>query len=120
MKNYLSIQFPLLLIVNFTLCNISAQTSTKETYFPAKATINQRNTTPIDTSDYSIRIIGQTNSVTVNGVPMATTNDTTAKKNTIHVSGEGNTISVVQTNNKSEVIITQKGGNNKVIISQHE
>lgn len=74
----------------------------------------------IDTAHFSIKISGSLNCVRVNDKLMTPTTDSTKKNNKITVTGEGNSVSVIQTNNKSEVIITQKGGNNKVIISQNK
>jgi environmental stress-induced protein Ves len=73
---------------------------------------------PADSSLYSIQITGQSNTVKVNGEFMKTTPDTTDRKNKIRVSGEGNTVIVNEDDQKSEVIVTQKGKNNHIIITQ--
>jgi len=51
---------------------------------------------------------------------METTPDTITKKNRVFVSGQGNKISIIQDDQKSEVIITQQGKNNKINISQKQ
>ena len=73
---------------------------------------------PVDTTQYSIQMEGQSNSITVNGKKMVSTCDTTENQNNIRVRGEGNTIIINQTDKKSEVSVTQKGKNNQVKISQ--
>jgi len=73
---------------------------------------------PVDTTQYSIQMEGQSNSLTINGKKMVSTCDTTEKQNNIRVRGEGNTIIIKQTDQKSEVSVTQKGKNNQVKISQ--
>ena len=71
-----------------------------------------------DTTQYSIQMKGQSNSVTINGKKMVSTCDTTEKQNNIRVRGGGNTIIINQTDRQSEVSVTQKGKNNQVKISQ--
>lgn len=73
---------------------------------------------PSDSSQYSVRINGPFNSVIVNGKQLVSTPDTTNRKNTILVSGQGNSVSIIQDDHKSEVNITQQGKNNKIKISQ--
>ena len=79
--------------------------------FPASAS-------PVDTTQYSIQMEGQSNSIKINGKKMVSTCDTTEKQNNIRVRGEGNTIIIKQTDRQSEVSVTQKGKNNQVKISQ--
>ena len=81
------------------------------TRYPARAS-------PIDTTQYSIQMKGQSNSITINGKKMVSTCDTTEKQNNIRVRGEGNTIVINQTDRKSEVSVTQHGKSNQVKISQ--
>jgi len=73
---------------------------------------------PADTSNISVLINGKANTVTVNGEILPSNPDTTNNKNKIYVDGEGNTITIIQTDQKSEVKVTQKGNNNKISISQ--
>jgi len=75
---------------------------------------------PADTLQFSVQINGQTNTVIINGKKMETTPDTITKKNRVFVSGQGNKISIIQDDQKSEVIITQQGKNNKINISQKQ
>ena len=79
--------------------------------YPARAS-------PVDTTQYSIQMEGQSNSITINGKKLVSTCDTTENQNNIRVRGEGNTIIINQTDQKSEVSVTQKGKNNQVKISQ--
>jgi len=79
--------------------------------FPASASL-------VDTTQYSIQMEGQSNSLTINGKKMVSTCDTTEKQNNIRVRGEGNTIIIKQTDRQSEVSVTQKGKNNQIKISQ--
>ena len=89
-----------------TTANNQAQTSTG-----TKAT-------PGDTTQFSIQVEGQSNTIKINGKEMRSTADTTVKQNNIRVSGEGNTVTINQTDRKSEVVITQKGKNNHIQITQ--
>jgi hypothetical protein len=74
--------------------------------------------TQSDSTKYSIRINGQSNIVKITGKTMKTNSDTMNKKGSIRVSGEENTVLVNQTDRKSEVIVLQKGSNNKINITQ--
>jgi len=78
----------------------------------------QTRASPADTSQYSIQITGPSNVVTINGKIVQSTPDTTDKKNSIRVSGEGNRVSIIQTDHSSEVTVSQKGSHNQVHISQ--
>lgn len=73
-----------------------------------------------DTSHYSIKVSGSTNCVKVNGKIMTSTTDSTNTNNKISVSGEGNTVSVIQSDRKSDVNIKQEGAHNHAIISQRK
>jgi len=73
---------------------------------------------PADSSEYSVWIEGHTNSVVLNGKEVVTTPDTTFKRNTVRVIGEGNHVTIIQDDRKSEVSIFQQGKNNKINISQ--
>ncbi len=73
---------------------------------------------PQDSSKFSVHIEGKSNVVKINDKLVENTNDTIPKPNSINVSGEGNTVTVNQTDQKSEVIVTQKGANNHVSITQ--
>lgn len=77
---------------------------------------------PVDSSLFYVKIRGKYNIVKVNGKIMTSTADSSRNnsKNKIYVAGEGNSVSVTQSTNNSEMIITQKGGNNKVIILQNK
>ncbi len=72
----------------------------------------------IDTTHFSINISGSSNCVKINGKSMSSTTDSTKTNNKISVSGERNTVSVIQSVGKSGVDIRQEGTNNQVIISQ--
>lgn len=73
-----------------------------------------------DTSQFSIKVFGSTNCVKVNGKIMTSTTDSTNTNNKISVSGEGNTVSVIQSERKSDVNIKQEGAHNQAIISQRK
>ena len=86
---------------------------------------------PLDTCQHEIQIDGQSNVVTINDRIMVSSPDSTVKQNNIRVKGEGNTITVLQNDNKSnsvtviqndtnsKVTVSQSGSNNKVKISQN-
>lgn len=86
---------------------------------------------PADSCQYSVQIDGKSNTIIINDKVMVSTPDTTGKRNNIRVKGEGNTITVIQTDNKSNcvtviqndtnsnVTVSQRGNNNKVKISQN-
>ena len=72
-----------------------------------------------DTTLYSIQMNGQSNEVTVNKELQTETSPCKSEKpNTIIVKGEGNTVSLSQTDKKSKVNISQNGNNNKISITQ--
>ncbi|MEI7502843.1 MAG: hypothetical protein WCJ61_06130 [Paludibacter sp.] len=75
---------------------------------------------PEDSTNFSVRINGKANIVTVNGKILPINFDTTNNQNKINVEGEGNAITILQTNQKSEVKVVQKGNNNKISISQKQ
>ena len=75
---------------------------------------------PGDTTNFSVQINGKANIVTVNGKILPTNPDTSNNQNKIYVEGEGNTITILQTNHRLEVKVTQKGNNNKISISQKQ
>ena len=72
----------------------------------------------VDTSQFTIKISGSSNSIKINGKLMTSTTDSIKTNNQISISGEGNTVSVIQSDEKSDVNIRQEGTNNQVIISQ--
>ena len=73
---------------------------------------------PPDTTHYSILMNGPSNTVEINGQKMVNTTDSTDKKNNIRITGEDNSVSIIQTDEKSEVKVSQKGRNNQVHIIQ--
>jgi hypothetical protein len=75
---------------------------------------------PQDSTEYSIQIEGQNNKVNINGQIMTNTPDSIIKKNKICVNGVGNTVNVTDSENKSEVIIQQKGNKNQINIIQNK
>lgn len=75
---------------------------------------------PIDSNKYSVQIKGQSNVVIINGKLMKTTPDTIDKANKVYVSGEGNIVNIKDSDNKSEVIIQQKGKKNQINIIQNK
>ena len=79
--------------------------------YPARAS-------PDDSTQYSIRVKGQSNSIIVNGKVIVATCDTTQKQNNIQVCGEGNTVTIKQTDQQSEVNINQQGKKNQIHIIQ--
>ena len=79
--------------------------------YPARAS-------PDDSTQYSIRVKGQSNSIIVNGKVIVATCDTTQKQNNIQVCGEGNSVTIKQTDQQSEVNITQQGKKNQIHIIQ--
>ena len=72
------------------------------------------------TSHFSIKVSGLTNCVKVNGKIMTSTTDSINTNNKISVSGEGNTVSVIQNDRKADVNIKQEGTHNQAIISQRK
>ncbi len=83
---------------------------------PARA--SPARASPEDTINISVQINGQYNEVKVNGKTLPINTDT--NQNKITVDGEGNTITIIKTDQKSEVKVTQKGNNNKISISQKQ
>ena len=79
--------------------------------YPARAS-------PDDSTEYSIRVKGQSNTIIVNGKVVLATCDTTEKQNNIQVCGEGNTVTIKQTDQQSEVNINQQGKKNQIHIIQ--
>ena len=74
---------------------------------------------PVDSCRYSIQINGTSNIVMINDSIMESNPDSTAKQNNIRVTGEGNTITVLQNDNKlNSVTVIQNETNSKVTISQ--
>lgn len=74
---------------------------------------------PADSCRYSIQINGTSNIVIINDSIMVSNPDSTAKQNNIRVTGEGNTITVLQNDNKSNsVIVIQNNTNSEVTVSQ--
>ena len=59
---------------------------------------------PADSCRYSIQINGTSNIVMINDSIMVSNPDSTAKQNNIRVTGEGNTITVLQNDNKSNSV----------------
>jgi len=80
--------------------------------YPARAS-------PGDSTNYSIQMKGQSNTVTINGEVVVSSCDTTEKQNNIRVEGEENTVTIKQTDQKSEMNITQKGKKNQIHISKN-
>jgi len=73
---------------------------------------------PGDSTKCSIKMNGQSNTIILNGKVLVSTPDSTTKRNNIRVRGEGNTVTIHQTDRTSEVTVTQKGKNNQIKISQ--
>ena len=96
----------------------TAPAGSKNTPFCLARASPDSRASPGDTTQYSIRISGQSNTITINSKKMVSTPDTTEKPNNIKVRGEGNTITINQTDHTSEVNVTQKGKNNQIKISQ--
>ena len=78
----------------------------------------QHRASPGDTTQCSIKMTGKSNTIILNGKVLVSTPDTTAKRNNIRVTGEGNTVILHQTDQTSEVTVTQKGKNNQIRITQ--
>jgi len=85
--------------------------------YPARASPGAR-ASPEDTTQYSIKMDGRSNTIILNGKMLVTSPDTTEKQNNIRVTGEGNSVTLHLTDLKSEVNITQQGKNNHIKISQ--
>ena len=75
---------------------------------------------PKDSNEYSVQIKGQSNVVIINNKLMKSTSDTIDKKNKVYVSGEGNIVNIKNSENKSEVVIQQKGNKNQINIIQNK
>ena len=88
-------------------------------FYLARASPETR-ASPEDSIQYSIRKRGESNTVIINGQIRETVPDSIDQKNTIRVDGEWNAVTINQTDQKSEVIITQKGKNNQITISQRK
>lgn len=73
---------------------------------------------PSYSNQYSIQIIGPSNVVEINGRCIETIPDSLDCRNKIRVNGQGNTLSIQQINQESNVNIVQQGRNNKLTISQ--
>jgi len=73
---------------------------------------------PGDSTQCSIKMNGQSNTIILNGKVLVSTPDSTEKRNNIRVTGEGNTVILHQTDQTSEVTVTQIGKNNQIKISQ--
>ena len=71
-----------------------------------------------DTTGCSIKMTGKSNTIILNGKVLVSTPDSTEKRNNIRVTGEGNTVILHQTDQTSEVTVTQIGKNNQIKISQ--
>lgn len=91
---------------------------TRESYLIRSPPIRCTPTAAADTLKFSVQIEGKTNQVIINGKQVKSDTSSTQKKNIIRVSGEGNSVEVLQTNDKSEVKVKQSGSNNKVEIIQ--
>lgn len=86
---------------------------------------------PADSCQYSVQVDGKSNTIIINDKVMVSTQDTTVKRNNIRVKGEGNTITVIQNDKRSNCItviqndtnsnvtVFQSGNNNKIKISQN-
>ena len=120
MKRVLYIVLAFLLLSSYSTTESSAANKQQRKVLSNyKTKVNQpTRASPADSTLYSIQITGQSNIVKVNGEFMKTTPDTIDKKNNIRVNGEGNTVIVNEDDRKSEVIVTQKGKNNHIIITQ--
>jgi len=119
-KNNLYTGFLVILLSLYSLTDIIAnerQNRKEATWNKTEAKCLAR-ASPEDTTQYSIQMEGQSNNITINGKKMVSTCDTTEKQNNIRVRGERNTIIINQTDQKSEVSVSQKGKRNQVKISQ--
>ena len=126
MKNNLYRGFLVLLISLYTSTYFSASgrqngqgaTRNKTTASkPARASPEPR-ASPGDTTRCSIKMTGKSNTIILNGKVLVSTPDSTKKPTNIRVTGEGNTVTIHQTDQTSEVTVTQKGKNNQIKIFQ--
>ena len=119
-KNNLYTGFLVILLSFYSITEIRAtERQNRKTVEGNKTTVKcPAIASPNDTTQYSIQMEGQLNSITINGKKMVSTCDTTEKQNNIRVRGERNTIIINQTDQKSEVSVSQKGKRNQVKISQ--
>lgn len=120
MKKYFYIGFLLLLFSLFsrTECFSSDRLDRKELSKHRTIANQPARASPTDTTDFSVQIYGDSNIVKINGKIVKSTTDTLPKKNSVQVSGEGNTVNVMQNDHASEVSVSQRGKNNHVIITQ--
>jgi hypothetical protein len=126
MKNNLYRGFLVLLISLYTSASFSvsarqngqvaARSKTPATKL-ARASPEPR-ASPGDTTRCSIKMTGKSNTIILNGKVLVSTPDSTEKRNNIRVTGEGNRVTIHQTDQTSEVTVTQKGKNNQIKISQ--
>ena len=125
------------MILLISLCITSdffAVETQKQNEFAKNKTIasHPARASPADSCQYSVQIDGQSNIVIINDKIMVSSPDTATKQNNIRVTGKGNTITVIQNDNKSnrvtviqndtnsKVTVSQSGNNNKVKISQNK
>jgi len=96
----------------------TAPAGSKTTAFCLARASPDSRASPGDTTRCSIKMEGRSNTIILNGKVLVSTPDTTEKPTNIRVRGEGNTITINQTDHTSEVNVTQKGKNNQIKISQ--
>ena len=120
MKNNLYTGFLVILLSLYSVTDIKATEKQSRNGVGRNSSVAKcpARASPVDTTQYSIQMEGQSNSITINGKKMVSTCDTTEKQNNIRVRGEENTIIINRTDQKTEVSVTQKGKNNQVKISQ--
>jgi len=120
MKNKLYRSFLILLITLYSSTYFSAygRSNLQDTARSDSTSIKPARASPGNTTRCSIKRIGRSNTIILNGKVLSTTPDSIKKPIEIRVTGEGNTVTIHQTDLTSEVTITQKGKNNQVRISQ--
>ena len=125
----MKIIFTFLLLLIFWLNAISndCELEKLKSKVPVKqktAVAAQGNIIQIDsTSNYSINIKGESNSVQITSNPSSAKSQEADSKqkdssNTININGESNSVNINQSNSSGKVNINQKGNGNKINISQ--
>jgi hypothetical protein len=113
------------LLIFLSLCAITESYAREKQKRKATATsktesIQLTNASSLDTTQYSIQVNGKANSVKINNETVQSTTCKIGKPNNIHISGEGNSVSVSQDNKNSKVNISQNGNNNQISITQRK
>jgi len=120
MKNKLYRSFLILLITLYSSTYLSAygRSNLQDIARSDSTAIKPARASPGNTTRCSIKMVGRSNTIILNGKVLATTPNFIKKPIDIRVTGEGNTVTIHQNDQTSEVTITQKGKSNQIRISQ--